>query len=327
MSVKAMMRTRWVICFAVAVCVVVAAGPARAQSCNFTISALSFGTIDLTANTPFTSTATYSASCTGTANTTVRTCPNIDVGSGGSTSGSPRFLLNGAAQLNFNLYQDGGYTSVWGSNLWAFAGSYPSPTLDVVLNGSGSGSAAQTIYGQIWAGQQTLAAGTYASAFSGTQASVAYAYSTVGSCATIGSSHATSAPFAVTATDASNCSVNASTLNFGAVGVLRSAVNGTSSVTVTCTNALPYTIALDGGLSGATNPTQRVMSQAAQQITYGLYRDSARAQPWGDSVGTNTAAGTGSGLAQTLTVYGRVPAQTTPAPGTYSDTVVVTISY
>jgi spore coat protein U-like protein len=326
MLVKAIMRAVWV-GVAVAICAAVAAGPARAQSCSFTISALNFGTIDLTANTPFTSTATLSASCTGTANTTVRACPNIDGGSGGSTSGSPRFLLNGTTQLNFNLYQDGSYTSVWGSNLWAFAGSYPSPTVDVALNGSGSGSALQTIYGQIWPGQQTLAAGTYASAFSGTQASVAYAYSTVGTCATIGSSHATSAPFTVTATDASNCSVSASTLNFGSVGVLASAVNATSAVTVTCTNALPYTIALDGGLSGATNPTQRAMSQAAQQITYGLYRDSARAQPWGDSVGTNTAAGTGSGLAQTLTVYGRVPAQTTPAPGTYSDTVVVTISY
>jgi spore coat protein U-like protein len=320
-------RVGWITSVVLAVGIVAAAGPAMAQSCSFTISTLNFGTIDLTANTPFTSTATYSASCTGTANTTVRTCPNIDAGSGGSTSGSPRFLLNGATQLNFNLYQDGSYTSVWGSNLWAFAGSYPSPTVDVALNGSGSGSASQTIYGQVWPGQQTLPAGVYSSAFSGTQASVAYAYSTVGTCATIGSSHATSSPFTVTATDTTNCSVNASTLNFGSVGVLRSAVDATSSITVTCTNALPYTVALDGGLSGASNPSQRVMSQASQNITYGLYRDSARAQPWGDSVGTNAAAGSGSGLAQTLTVYGRVPAQTTPSPGTYSDTVVVTISY
>src|SRR6266699_2907660 len=95
------------------------------------IIAGAFGIVNLTANTAFTSTATYSASCTGTANTTVRTCPNIDVGSGGSTSGSPRFLLNGASQLNFNLYQDGAHASVWGSNLWSFAGSYPSPTIDV----------------------------------------------------------------------------------------------------------------------------------------------------------------------------------------------------
>jgi spore coat protein U-like protein len=316
-----------IIALTLAVGVAVAASPALAQSCSFTISSLNFGTINLTANAPFTSTTTYSASCTGTANTTVRTCPNIDAGSGGSTSGNPRFLLNGATQLNFNLYQDGSYASVWGSNLWGFGGSYPSPTIDVVLNGSGSGSASQTIYGQVWPGQQTLPAGLYSSSFSGTQASVAYAYSTIGTCATIGSSHATSAPFTVSATNATNCSLNASTLNFGSVGVLQSAVDATGSVTVTCTSALPYTIALDGGQSGAANPTQRVMSQASQHIIYGLYQDSARAQPWGDTAGTNTAAGTGSGLTQTLTVYGRVPAQATPSPGTYSDTVVVTISY
>jgi spore coat protein U-like protein len=307
--------------------VAVAPAPASAQSCSFTISNLVFGTVNLTANTSFTSTAAYMASCTGTPNTTVRTCPNIDVGSGGSNSGSPRFLANGGTQLNFNLYQDGSYASVWGSNLWGFAGSYPSPTIDVIINSGGSGNASQTIYGQVWAGQQTLPAGLYASSFSGTQASVAYAYSTAGTCATIGSSHATSAPFTVTATNGTNCSVNASTLNFGSVGVLRSALDGTGSITVTCTNALPYTIALDGGLSGATSPTQRVLTNASQQVTYGLYRDSSRLQPWGNSVGTNTAAGTGSGLAQTLTVYGRVPPQNTPVPGTYSDTVVVTISY
>jgi spore coat protein U-like protein len=316
-----------VIAGALGVGLTVAARPASAQSCNFTISNLDFGGINLAANTPFTSTATFSASCTGTGNMTVRTCPNIDVGSGGSTSGNPRFLLNGATQLNFNIYQDGAYSSVWGSNLWGFAGSYASPTIDVVLNGSGNGNASQTLYGQISAGQPTSPAGLYSSTFTGVQTSVAYAYSTVGTCATIGNSHATTAPFTVTATNATNCSVSAATLNFGSAGVLRTALDASSSITVTCTNAAPYTVALGGGLSGATNPALRKMSQASATITYGLYQDSGRAVPWGDSVGVNTMAGTGSGLAQTFTVYGRVPAQNTPSPGTYSDTVVLTISY
>jgi spore coat protein U-like protein len=325
--VSASLRAAWLVAAVCGLVVALGAGPARAQSCNFTISNLVFGSIDLTANTSFTSTATYVASCTGTANTTVRTCPNIDAGSGGSSTGNPRLMLNGAAQLNFNLYQDGSFTSVWGSNLWGFAGSYASPTVDVALNGSGNGTASQTVYGQIWPGQQTLASGLYASSFAGTQASVAYAYSTVGTCAAIGSSHATSASFTVTATDAASCSVNAANLNFGSTGVLRSALDATSAVTVTCTSALPYTVALGGGLSGATNPAQRKLSQASEQISYGLYQDAARAQPWGDSAGSNTAAGTGSGLAQSLTIYGRVPAQVTPSPGTYTDTVVVTLSY
>src|SRR6266567_2495455 len=238
MSVSPVVKAARILAGAFGIVIALTASPALAQSCNFTISNLDFGSINLTANTPFTVSATYSASCTGNANTTVRTCPNIDTGSGGSNSGSPRFLLNGATQLNFNLYQDGSYASVWGSNLWAFAGSYPSPTVDVALNSGGSGNASLTVYGQVWSGQQTLPAGSYASSFSGTQASVAYAYSTVGTCATIGSSHATSAAFTVTASNATNCSVNASTLNFGSAGVIRSAVDATGSVTVTCTNSL-----------------------------------------------------------------------------------------
>jgi spore coat protein U-like protein len=322
-----LVRGRWAIAAALTVGLALLARPAAAQSCNFTISGLNFGSINLAAGTTFTSTATYAASCTGTANTTVRTCPNIDVGSGGSTTGSPRFLVNGATQLNFNLYQDGAYASVWGSNLWGFAGSYPSPTIDVPLNGSGNGSASQTIYGQIWTGQPTLPAGLYSSSFAGTQSSVAYAYSTVGTCAVIGNSLATTAPFTVTATNATICSVSAATLNFGSTGVLRAALDGMTTISVTCTNAAPYTVALDGGLSGATDPTQRKMTQAGQAVTYGLYQDPSRTTPWGSSGGVNTMAATGSGLTQNFTVYGRVPAQVTPAPGTYSDTVVMTLSY
>lgn len=63
-------------------------------------------------------------------------------------------------------------------------------------------------------------------------------------------------------------------------------------------------------------------------MTYGLYKDAARSQPWGDATTPgSTVAGAGNGLVQQLTVYGRVPPQTTPSPGTYTDTVVVTLTY
>ena len=107
-------------------------------------------------------------------------------------------------------------------------------------------------------------------------------------------------PFTVTATNATICSVYAANLNFGSTGILRAALPATSSITVTCTNAAPYTVALGGGLSGATNPAQRKMSQATETITYGLYQDSGRAAPWGDSVGVNTMAGTGIGAGADL---------------------------
>jgi spore coat protein U-like protein len=69
------------------------------------------------------------------------------------------------------------------------------------------------------------------------------------------------------------------------------------------------------------------MTQGTAFVLYGLYRDAARSQAFGNTIGTNTAAGTGTGLSQTLTVYGRVAPQATPAPGTYADTITATLTY
>lgn len=66
---------------------------------------------------------------------------------------------------------------------------------------------------------------------------------------------------------------------------------------------------------------------ASATIGYALYRDSGRTQNWGETVGTDTVAGTGDGNVQAITVYGRVPAQATPGVGTYTDSVTVTVTY
>ena len=302
--------------------------PTRAApiSCGFTITNLSFGTVDLTLNTAFDITATLSANCTGDAGVVVRVCPNINAGSGGTTTGSPRFMLSGSDKLNFDLYQDASRTVVWGSYLWAYS-SYTAPTIDITLNGGGTGSATATIYGRISAGQQALPPSSYSSSFSGSNTQIAYAAATSGTCAAIGNTNATSASFTASAGYSAICSVSAATLSFGSTGVLSAALDGTTSLTTTCSASTPYTIGLDGGNAGANDPTQRKMSYGGSQITYGLYQNAARSQPWGSTNGTNTVSGTGTGSGQPITVYGRVPAQTTPAPGTYSDTVVMTISY
>ena len=66
------------------------------------------------------------------------------------------------------------------------------------------------------------------------------------------------------------------------------------------------------------------MLNGATPVNYALYRDASRTLNWGNTVGTDTVSGSGNGTAQTLTVYGRVPAQTTPAAGVYNDSVTVT---
>jgi spore coat protein U-like protein len=125
------------------------------------------------------------------------------------------------------------------------------------------------------------------------------------------------------------CKLTSTTdLAFGTTGVIQTAVNATGTIGVQCTNTTPYNIGLNAGTgSGATVSARKMTSGSGSTITYDIYRDTARTQVWGDTVNSNTLAGTGNGAVQTHTVYGRVPAQATPAPGSYSDTVTVTVTY
>jgi spore coat protein U-like protein len=124
------------------------------------------------------------------------------------------------------------------------------------------------------------------------------------------------------------CLVNsASTLNFGTQGVLSTNVDQTSTIQVTCTNTTPYNIGLNAGTGTGATVAARKMTSGANTVTYTLYSNAGRTTLWGTTVGTDTVAATGNGAAQSYTVYGRVPPQSAPAPGTYTDTITVTVTY
>ena len=138
----------------------------------------------------------------------------------------------------------------------------------------------------------------------------------------------TTTTFTATITLAATCLINsASALNFGSAGVLTANVDQTSTIAVQCTNTTPYNIGLDAGTGTGATVAVRKMTSGGTTVNYTLYSDSGRTTVWGTTIGTNTVAATGSGAAQSYTVYGRIPAQTTPAPGTYADTVTVTVTY
>jgi spore coat protein U-like protein len=138
----------------------------------------------------------------------------------------------------------------------------------------------------------------------------------------------TTAPMVVQMTITASCTISsASTLNFGSSGVIAADVDQTSTVQVQCTNTTPYNIGLDAGTGSGATVAARKMTNGAATITYSLYSDSGRTTVWGSTIGTNTVSATGTGSAQSFTVYGRVPAQATPAPAVYTDTVSVTVTY
>jgi spore coat protein U-like protein len=125
-----------------------------------------------------------------------------------------------------------------------------------------------------------------------------------------------------------DCKVqSAPILDFGSHGVLDSAQNGATTLGIQCTNSTDYIIRLDAGDGTGATIGNRLMTAGGATVSYSIYRDAARTQVWGETDGTNTVAGTGNGAVQTIDVYGQIPAQTTPAPGVYTDTVQVTVSY
>jgi len=133
--------------------------------------------------------------------------------------------------------------------------------------------------------------------------------------------------FVVSATVQGSCTISATNLSFGAyTGVL---ITGQSTVTVNCTGGTTYNVGLSAGLAtGATVTTRKMTGQyLAGTLPYAMYKDSAHTQNWGITIGTDTEAGTGTGVAQPLTVYGQIAAGTAPAADGYFDTITATVTY
>lgn len=116
-----------------------------------------------------------------------------------------------------------------------------------------------------------------------------------------------------------------SDLDFGTAGPLTANVDNTATFAVTCTDLAPYEIFMGAGqhASGGSNR----MTDGTNFVNYALYQDSGRTKPWGSTSGTDTETATGNGTSQSFTVYGRVPPQTTPPAGAYSDVVAVTVTF
>ena len=138
------------------------------------------------------------------------------------------------------------------------------------------------------------------------------------------------ATFDVTLTIIADCIIATNNLNFGSSqGVLAAAVNTNTTLNVTCTNTTPYNVGLNAGTGTGSTVTSRVMSGTGANtstVSYTLKQTSGGAN-WGNTQGTDTVSGTGSGSSQTLTVYGSIPAQATPQPDAYKSTITATVYF
>lgn len=122
------------------------------------------------------------------------------------------------------------------------------------------------------------------------------------------------------------CSVSATPLVFGAIDPLVAApTDSAAEVFVTCPAHTEYSIQLS---SGNGSYLARYLVSGAHRLYYNLYADASRFTIWGDgSGGSATVAGSADSTGSTHTIHGRIPHDSTAVPGSYGDTIIVTISY
>lgn len=272
--------------------------PAVAASCSAYASGIVFGnysgsTVDVT--------ATITVSC-DTVGTAYQIGLNAGNAPGATLTNRMMFGGNGGTNtLGYQLFSNASHTINWGNT---------SGTGWVTGTGGAASVPQQyTIYAQMPANENSPQ-GSYTDTIT---ASITGSFPTA------------TAQFSVTATFASSCTITANPLNFGTyTGTL---ISSTSTIAVTCANGSAYNVGLNAGTAAGATVTTRQMLNGSKTLNYSLFSDSGRTKNWGNTVGTDTVAGTGSGVQQFLTVYGQIPAGQKPVPGSYTDTITATLTY
>ena len=137
--------------------------------------------------------------------------------------------------------------------------------------------------------------------------------------------------FQVKLTVTSSCDIHtasATDVDFGSHKSTAGTVTAQGGLTVNCTNGTPYDIGLNNGAHFASGTRNMKSAVDADLVAYTLWKDAARTQAWGDTLNSDTQQGTGTGQAQTLTVYGSTSlgGQSLKA-GSYVDEVTATVTY
>lgn len=313
-----------------------------ATTCSASTTPLALGTVTGSSNVDSSATITVSCSTAGLsllAVARVKLCLNIGAGANGSGQTNPRRMTNSFGDvLNFQIYSDAGRTNIWGDSTIPATPTPVSQDLEYnvpVLGGSGGFTA--TMYGRV-PPQSGLAAGSYTNPFTGNHTRIDYRYAEAvllapawpASCTSGGTGGGSvSFPFTASATVPDNCAISvADDLDFGSVaGIINANHDQSSGITFTCTGRTAWNVSLNDGQNVSGSTRRMRLGATGSYVTYELYRDPARTQRWGVTTGSDTVAGTGTGSAQNLTVYGRVPAPQTVPAGSYNDVVTITVTY
>lgn len=303
-----------------------------AQSCQVTRSpSIDFGNVSLTANT--TATASLVVTCQGPPvfGTQITAC--IFPGEGLPGGVAPRRLTNNAgALMNYDLYSNPAMTQLLG----AFGGSQPVYAISVQVGGLSQQQITFNIYARVPAGQVLPAAYLYENFIGNSILRYSYGSQLLpaatpencrdGTFPLLGGAGQQQFLFgSVAARVPEACLITvASDMDFGSTSRLDAPRDQASLIRMRCATDVEWTMTLNNGNNATSG--QRRMASNGNFLPYELYRDPALLIPWGDTPATG-ASDVGENEDVSFTVYGRAFPQPAPIPGSYSDTITVTLTY
>ncbi len=256
----------------------------------------------------------YSSATVQTTGSIQFTCPSgtaYTIGlNAGTTPGATvtnRLLLRNSDQatLGYQLFNDASYTINWGNT----AG-----TNWVSGNGTGNQQIA-TIYAQIPGGEAFFLASNGNNFMDTVTATLSW-----------GSNQVTRTVQVTLQQVSPGCGIGANSLNFG--NYTGAVLNATTTIQVACSSGTAYTVGLNAGTAAGATVTNRSMTLngGTTLLHYALYSNAGYSINWGNSSGS-WVAGTGNNGVQSLTVYGQISAGQSVATGSYTDTIIATLTY
>lgn len=113
-----------------------------------------------------------------------------------------------------------------------------------------------------------------------------------------------------------SCTTWSDNFDFGKTG------DSSPTIAITCSGNSPWSMRLSAGTGEGAIATTRVITSAnGNTVDHALFTDASHSILWVDQ----TVAGSGPGT--TIPPFGRIPANQRMSPGSYIDTVTVTVTY
>lgn len=316
---------------------------ARADDCSASATDIVFGTVSPIAGSDYYASGSVTVTCywnlAGGAllGSSAVVLPNvavcINVGIGSPSAGGARAMGYGGTSLSYELYRDSTYApgAVWGGGPGMPSSAGSVNTGFAALLALSVQTTTVPMYARIPASAlsgiaPTATGASYTASFAGS-ATISYNFSTLVAF-TCNGGKTSSFNFQVKANVINDCQIGANNLSFGNQGLLNGGATGSTTLNVKCSANTAYQVVLGGGLVGNLLGGRKMKNGATgETVSYRITR-SPNGLVWGDGTNaTDILSGVGTGAVQSVNVYGSVPKQTTPSPGSYSDRVTATIIF